>query len=109
MTGKFGRTRERNCVSRDSNRFFVGLTLACEMLDAALDAAISLRLYCLALIHLEEISAEIGRPIPADWYTFNARLTEPVRLKPSVRGLEIPWSAKDCTWYSAGKFQGRHF
>jgi hypothetical protein len=77
--------------------------------DAALDAAISLRLYETALLNLQSISVEIGRSIPPDWYTFNTRLTEAVRLKLSVRDVEIPWSARDCTWYSAGKFQGRHF
>jgi hypothetical protein len=88
---------------------FASLTPALLFVDAALDAAISLRLHDLALVHLQAKSAEIGRPIPVDWYTFNTRLTEAVRLKVSVRGLEIPWSAKDCTWYSGGKFQGRHF
>jgi hypothetical protein len=79
------------------------------VVDAALDAAISLRLYERTSVKLRDMEAEIGKPIPRDWYTFNTTLTEAMRVQRSIRNVELPWSTRDCTWFVSGKFHGTHF
>ncbi|KAJ7017269.1 hypothetical protein C8F04DRAFT_1279756 [Mycena alexandri] len=76
---------------------------------AALNAAVSLRLYEKLRPALESKEMELGKAIPSQWFSFNARLGEPTRRMKSVRGVELPWSTRDCTWYSVGKFQGCQF
>lgn len=83
--------------------------LTYSLTDAALDAVISLRLYENLAPVLQADGASQGKAVPEDWYTFNSTMGETVRTRLSVRGEEVPWSTKDCSWYSGNKYQGKHF
>ncbi|KAJ7441875.1 hypothetical protein FB451DRAFT_1190851 [Mycena latifolia] len=78
-------------------------------LYAALDAGVALRLYERLGQAMASEKAEKGEVIPPGWYTFNSMMGEAMRTRLSVRGLEVAWSTKECTWYSANKFQGKYF
>lgn len=67
---------------------------------------VGLRLYEKLAPALSDKEYEIGRSIPASWYTYNTTEGEPIRIDNSYRGTVIPWSVKDCSWYVANKFQG---
>ncbi|KAJ7474797.1 ribonuclease H-like domain-containing protein [Mycena latifolia] len=73
---------------------------------AALDAVAALRLFEVLEAELDRKSALIEQAIPDAWYRFNSRSGEPVRLKLSPEGVELPWKVNDCTWYVGGKYSG---
>lgn len=74
--------------------------------DAAIHAAVSVRLYEKLAPALLAKTASTGKEIPIGWYTYNMMEGEVIRLEKSCRGAVIPWSTRDCSWYGAGKFQG---
>ncbi|KAJ6464327.1 ribonuclease H-like domain-containing protein [Mycena vulgaris] len=75
---------------------------------AATDAVAALRLYEAMVPRIRTEARRLQREIPTAWYTFNSRMGEPTRIKPTIRGDVVPWSIKDCTWFFGGKFQGYH-
>ncbi|KAJ7758267.1 ribonuclease H-like domain-containing protein [Mycena metata] len=77
-----------------------------HILYAAIDAAVALRVHEALAPNMDEEEADTDTTFSRDWYTFNCTFGEAMRMKRSVRGVEIPWSMKDCTWYANNKFQG---
>ncbi|KAJ7768502.1 ribonuclease H-like domain-containing protein [Mycena metata] len=80
-----------------------------QIIYAAIDAAAALRLHKILTVELAQDEVDFAVKIPTDWYTFNFTLGEAMRTRKSVRDVEIPWSMKDCTWFSNNKFQGRYY
>ncbi|KAJ7717855.1 ribonuclease H-like domain-containing protein [Mycena metata] len=76
---------------------------------AALDAVVSLRIFERLDVELSAVKQRHDVVFSKTWYTFNSTLGEPVRSRKSVRNEDIPWSTKDCSWFSGGKFQGRYY
>ncbi|KAJ7019105.1 ribonuclease H-like domain-containing protein [Mycena alexandri] len=77
-----------------------------HLIYAAIDAAASLRLHEMLASELIQEEQDLGIEIRSSWYTFNSTFGEPMRIRKSIRDAEIPWSSRDCTWYSNNKFQG---
>ncbi|KAJ7739217.1 ribonuclease H-like domain-containing protein [Mycena metata] len=77
-----------------------------DLVYAAIDAAVSICLFKELSNKLAEKSAQIDKEIPRSWYTFRMVEGEIVRLEDSYTGGVIPWSTRDCTWYTNGRFQG---
>ncbi|KAJ7720712.1 hypothetical protein B0H16DRAFT_1474287 [Mycena metata] len=73
---------------------------------AAIDAATSIRLYEVLSTKLETKSAVIKKEIPRSWYSFRMVEGDIVRLDESYKGTVIPWSTRDCSWYTNSRFQG---
>ncbi|KAJ7035866.1 ribonuclease H-like domain-containing protein [Mycena alexandri] len=80
-----------------------------HILYAAIDAAAALRLHEALAPELEAEDTDPETTFSVDWYTFNCTFGEAMRMKRSVRGAEIPWSTKDCSWYGNNKFQGKWY
>ncbi|KAJ7715121.1 ribonuclease H-like domain-containing protein [Mycena metata] len=80
-----------------------------HILYAAIDAAASLRLYEELVLDMAEEAANPETTFSTDWYTFNCTIGEAMRVRRSVRGAEVPWSTRDCTWYANNKFQGKYY
>ncbi|KAJ7029815.1 ribonuclease H-like domain-containing protein [Mycena alexandri] len=76
---------------------------------AALDAVVSLRLYEKLDGELRLANSGGNSTFSTAWYSFNSVMGEATRSRLSVRNADIPWSTKDCTWFAAGKFQGKHY
>ncbi|KAJ7169015.1 hypothetical protein C8R46DRAFT_1034137 [Mycena filopes] len=74
--------------------------------DAAVDAAVSLRLFEFLAPALAAKEKIIDHKIPPSWYTYNTTEGEPTRVERSYRGAVIPWTLKDTTWWVSNKFQG---
>ncbi|KAJ7041714.1 hypothetical protein C8F04DRAFT_1176807 [Mycena alexandri] len=74
--------------------------------DAAIDTAVSLRLFEFLSPALVKKEQAMGKQIPASWYTYNMTEGEPTRINRSHKGAVIPWSFRDCTWWMANKFKG---
>ncbi|KAJ7243245.1 ribonuclease H-like domain-containing protein [Mycena rebaudengoi] len=80
------------------------------VLNAAIDAVASLRLYNRLLPALQRKSVEIQKPIPETWYRFNSLYGEPMQIGALTWwGEQAPWSTRDCRWFFGGKFQGYHY
>ncbi|KAJ6630465.1 ribonuclease H-like domain-containing protein [Mycena sp. CBHHK59/15] len=77
--------------------------------EQILYAIASLRLYDKLIPLLETKGSTLGRPIPSEWYSFNAFRGDLFRRTLTVRGETVPWSIKDCSWFFGGKFQGYFF
>ncbi|KAJ7458426.1 ribonuclease H-like domain-containing protein [Mycena latifolia] len=71
-----------------------------------LDAVAALRLFEVLEAELERKSSVIEQTVPDAWYRFNSRSGEPMRLKPTPEGTELPWRVNNCTWYVGGKYVG---
>ncbi|KAJ7039394.1 ribonuclease H-like domain-containing protein [Mycena alexandri] len=80
-----------------------------HLLYAAIDAAASLRLYGDLAPEMKEEEEDLETTFSPEWYTFNCTFGEATRTKRSVRGAEVPWSTRDCTWYANNKFQGKYY
>ncbi|KAJ7764355.1 ribonuclease H-like domain-containing protein [Mycena metata] len=80
-----------------------------QLTYAALDAVVGLRLFQKLDPMLKTIADQEDVVFSTSWYTFNSCMGEPMRTRKSIRGADIPWSTKDCTWFSSGKFQGKYF
>ncbi|KAJ7016805.1 hypothetical protein C8F04DRAFT_1201486 [Mycena alexandri] len=74
--------------------------------NAAIDAAVSLRLFEFLSLALVKKEQAMGKQIPMSWYTYNMTEGEPTRIDRSHKGAVIPWSFRDCTWWMANKFKG---
>ncbi|KAJ7752953.1 ribonuclease H-like domain-containing protein [Mycena metata] len=77
-----------------------------DIIYAAIDAAVSIRLFQTLDTKLYQKSVLIDRKIPSSWYTYRMVEGEIVRIEESIKGTIIPWSTRDCTWYINGRFQG---
>ncbi|KAJ7018226.1 ribonuclease H-like domain-containing protein [Mycena alexandri] len=80
-----------------------------HIIYAAIDAAAALRLHEALAPDMAAEDADPETTFSADWYTFNSTFGEATRTKRSIRGAEIPWSMKDCSWYSNNRFQGKYY
>ncbi|KAJ7698792.1 ribonuclease H-like domain-containing protein [Mycena metata] len=76
---------------------------------AGLDAQASLEVFSAVEPRLQQKALSVPRGIPVNWYTFDCREGKPTRLATAYNGAYMPWSAKFCTWYMAGRFRGYHF
>ncbi|KAJ7753758.1 ribonuclease H-like domain-containing protein [Mycena metata] len=80
-----------------------------HIIYAAIDAAAALRVHELLAPDMAAEEANPETTFSTDWYTFNCTLGDAMRIKRSIRGAEVPWSMKDCTWFSNNKFQGKYY
>ncbi|KAJ7654016.1 ribonuclease H-like domain-containing protein [Mycena polygramma] len=69
-----------------------------DIIYAAIDAAVSLRLYERLEKKLAEKEDTIGKRIPRSWYSYNMTEGEVTRIDQSYNGKVIPWSMRDCSW-----------
>ncbi|KAJ7601440.1 ribonuclease H-like domain-containing protein [Mycena polygramma] len=74
--------------------------------NAAIDAAVSLKLYENLHPALNEHKTQLGVSIPENWYSINSRYGEPTRKYPTIWNEVMPWLVKDCYWFANGRFQG---
>ncbi|KAJ7448302.1 ribonuclease H-like domain-containing protein [Mycena galericulata] len=74
---------------------------------AGLDAQASLEVYFELERLIEAQGDALGRPVPKDWYTFDARQGRPTRRQETVRGEYLPWSPRLCPWWAlTAQFHG---
>ncbi|KAJ7723937.1 ribonuclease H-like domain-containing protein [Mycena maculata] len=77
-----------------------------HILYAGLDAQASLEVYSAIKPAFYEKAYKVVGGIPEHWYTFDFTKGKPTRQEKSREGKVIPWSARFCTWYNGGRFQG---
>ncbi|KAJ7664480.1 ribonuclease H-like domain-containing protein [Mycena polygramma] len=73
---------------------------------AAIDAAVTLRLFEKLEPALEVHRKKHGVTIPKNWYSMNGKYGELMRRYQTRWGEELAWSVKDCYWFANGRFQG---